>query len=331
MAVPPLIVATARAGWHWQWQRLMQGLAPADAEGHYRRPASDRRDVVLPEASDLLARNDETRARLIIGRSCPWAHRTWLIHQLRQLQPSLELVIAKADHLKGRWSLEPAWLGCDSLQALYQHCGCSPRHRATVPALIDPCQSATHEPALLRNDSAELSLALARWPAPQGAPDLAPEPLLKNIEIWQQRLQPAVNDGVYRCGFARSQQAYQDASEALFQALKTVESALKTGGGPWLCGEELTLADVRLFPTLIRWEMVYAPLFGCTAHPLWTLPALWEWRQRFFQLPGVAASCDAHAWRQDYFGALFPLNPGGIIPAGEDLSRLVMAQPPTCP
>jgi putative glutathione S-transferase len=160
MAVPPLIVATARAGWHWQWQRLMQGLAPADAEGHYRRPASDRRDVVLPEASDLLARNDETRARLIIGRSCPWAHRTWLVHRLRGLGDSLTVLMATADHRAGRWQLDPAWLGCSSLLDLYRACSAPPSHLAAVAALVDP-----QGPRILGNESAQLVELLHRWPA----------------------------------------------------------------------------------------------------------------------------------------------------------------------
>jgi putative glutathione S-transferase len=88
---------------------------------------------------------------------------------------------------------------------------------------------------------------------------------------------------------------------------------------------------VVLFPTLIRWEMVYAPLFGCSQRPLWQLDALWRWRSHFFALPGVAGTCCATAWRRDYFGALFPLHPSGLIPAGPDLATLVSSTPPTLP
>ena len=81
-----------------------------------------------------------------------------------------------------------------------------------------------------------------------------------------------------------------------------------------------------LFPTLIRLEMVYAPLFGCSRLPLWQLPALWDWRRRFYSLPGVAETCFPEAWRSDYFGALFPLHPSGIIPAGPPLATLVQGR-----
>ncbi|MGC6482041.1 MAG: glutathione S-transferase C-terminal domain-containing protein [Synechococcus sp.] len=329
MAVPPLIVATARDGWRWQWRQLMQGLGPADAEGRYVRPPSDRLAVTLPDAAALAQRSPQQRPRLVVGRSCPWAHRTWLMHSLRHLAGSLDLWMATADHRGGRWTLEPAWMGCSTLVALYRHCGTPPHHRATVPALIDPGEQANSPASLLGNDSAALTAALNRWPGGDGAPDLAPDDCNEAIDQWQALLQSAVNDGVYRCGFARSQRAYDDASAALFQALEAVEHSLEHQG-PWLCGDQLTLADVRLFPTLIRWELVYAPLFGCSAQPLWRFPALWRWRQRFYALPGVARTCDGDAWRHDYFGALFPLNPGGIVPAGPELSTLVQgaaAQP----
>jgi putative glutathione S-transferase len=176
-------------------------------------------------------------------------------------------------------------------------------------------------------ESARLIELLNAWPAPDGAPDLEPAPLAEGISAWRERFQHAVNDGVYRCGFARNQAAYGRAEAALFEALDEAERALGAGGGPWLCGEALTLADVQLFPTLIRLELVYAPLFGVSRRPFWQYPALWRWRQRFYGLPGVADCCFDQAWRADYFSALFPLHPSGIVPAGPPLATLVNGQP----
>ena len=138
MAVPPLVVATAREGWRWQWRQLMQGLGPADTEGRYVRPPSDRLKVTVPDATALDRRSALQRPRLVIGRSCPWAHRTWLMHGLRHLEGSLELLMATADHRAGRWTLEPTWMDCSTLVELYRHCGTPPNHRATVPALWIP-------------------------------------------------------------------------------------------------------------------------------------------------------------------------------------------------
>ena len=317
MSIPPVVVTAARRSWRWQWQRLMGGLGPADAAGNYTRPSSDPLTPPALNPADLLQRSADQRPILVIGRSCPWAHRTWLVHQLRHLHNSLTLVMAQADHNAGRWALNPAWEGCNTLLELYQHCGAPPSYRATVPVLVDPKTR-----SLLGNDSAPLVELLNRWPHQDAVVDLAPAEATDRIQAWQQRLQPAINDGVYRCGFARNQAAYDRAEADLFAALAAVEQSLETNG-PWLCGTTLTLADVRLFPTLIRWELVYAPLFGCTRQPLWHYPHLWTWRQRFYALPGVADTCDGNAWRHDYFGALFPLNPGGIVPAGPDLSTLV--------
>ena len=321
MAIPPVLVKTARCGWSWQWLQLMGGLGPADHEGNYRRPAGDHPTATLP-AQPLEGRGRDHRARLILGRSCPWAHRTWLVHTLRQLGESLDLLMAKADHQGGRWQLDPPWRNCSTLLELYRHCGSPPSHRATVPVLVDPL-----EQRILGNESSQLVELLNRWPAAADAPDLAPADLGTAIAEWQELLQGNVNDGVYRCGFARNQTAYNQAESALFAALEEVERSLGSRG-PWLCGDRLTLADLRLFPTLIRWESVYAPLFGCSRKQLWQLPNIWRWRQQLLALPGVMATCDAEAWRQDYFGALFPLNPGGIVPAGPELSTLVNSGAP---
>lgn len=322
MAIPPVLVKTARCGWTWQWQRLMGGLGPSDSAGNYQRPATDHPAATLP-TEPLVGRSTTDRPLLILGRSCPWAHRTWLVHTLRQLDGSLTLLMAEADHQAGRWRLTPPWRDCSTLLELYRHCGAPPSHRATVPVLLDPL-----ERRILGNESAQLVELLNRWPSAEEAPDFAPDDLQAPIAAWQNLLQPAVNDGVYRCGFARNQAAYNRAENALFAALEQVEHSLHSRG-PWLCGERLTLADLRLFPTLIRWETVYSPLFGCSRRQLWQFPRIWQWRQHLFSLPGVQASCNAQAWRHDYFGALFPLNPSGIVPAGPDLSTLVNSSVPT--
>jgi putative glutathione S-transferase len=179
------------------------------------------------------------------------------------------------------------------------------------------------------NESARLIELLDGWPGP--GPKLWPEAQRPAIELWRERFQHQVNDGVYRCGFARNQAAYDEAEGELFTALEAAEAQLRRGeeaqgASPvWLCGAAPTLADVVLFPTLIRLELVYAPLFGCSRLTMAQLPALSRWRARFYGLGGVADTCFAEAWRRDYFGALFPLHPSGIIPAGPDLAALVAA------
>ena len=321
MAVPPLLVASVRAAWRCQWQQLMKGLGPADAAGNYRRPES-----AFAVAPELPATAGNTGVHgLIVGRSCPWAHRAWLVWSLRQLAGSLELVVVEPDPKAGRWRFDTPYEGASALVDLYRRSGGDPKARATVPALYDRTGR-----RILVNESARLIELLNRWPAPEGAPDLLPEDQAQAIGHWRQRLQGTVNDGVYRCGFARTQAAYDQAEAELFASLEAAETALERGG-PWLCGNRLTLADVVLFPTLIRLELVYAPLFGCSRRPLWSFPALMAWRARLYALPGVAATCFPDSWRRDYFGALFPLHPSGIVPAGADLATLVTGPAPERP
>jgi putative glutathione S-transferase len=318
MTPPPALVRSVRAAWHWQWLQLMGGLGPADAAGRYRRPApAFAARPPLPE--DAAAAGGHV---LIVGRSCPWAHRAWLLWTLRGLGESIELLVVEPDPAAGRWRFPTPFAGCDTLRQLYRRSGAAADAPATVPALWS-----RRRERLVLNESARLIELLDLWPAPEGAPCLNPEAQRPAIDAWRERLQGTVNDGVYRCGFARTQAAYDEAVAELFASLEAVEAEL-SARGPWLGGAALSLADVVLFPTLVRLELVYAPLFGVSRQPLWQLPALWRWRARFFALPGVTATCCADAWRSDYFGALFPLHPSGIVPAGPALATVVGSEPP---
>jgi putative glutathione S-transferase len=312
MAPPAHLVRTARCFWHWEWQQLMNGLGPADAQGNYRRPQGAFTELPGPPAD---AQTPQGHV-LIVGRSCPWAHRAWLVWTLRQLGPSIELVIVEPDPEAGRWCFRTAFEGCSTLAELYRRSGAASGTRATVPALYSRSQK-----RILLSESALLIELLNRWPG--GGIDLEPAEQAAASEHWRQRLQHSVNDGVYRCGFARTQEAYDRAEADLFATLQAADTDLGARPGGWLSGPELSLADVMLFPTLIRLELVYAPLFGCSRLALWQLPALADWRRHFFALPGVDSTCWPEAWRRDYFGALFPLNPGGIVPAASPLSTLV--------
>ena len=119
MAIPAIAVATARKGWNWQWNQLMNGLAPADKKGSYQRPKSQYQKAIVLSSKDIETRSPKHLPHLIIGRSCPWAHRTWLTYELRNLHSNLNLIFASADHKAGRWLIEPSWMGSNSLRDLY--------------------------------------------------------------------------------------------------------------------------------------------------------------------------------------------------------------------
>jgi len=315
MPIPPAVVSVARQLWHGQWLVLMNGLAPADRKGNFQRRPSGFREKLHGSGQD----QGVPRHVLIIGQSCPWAQRTWLVRQLKDLGDVIDLAVVKPNPATGRWVFSQPFAGCQQLMELYGRSGAGPDQRATVPLLWD-----RHKEQIINNESAEIIEQLdALPPGPQAVvTSLQPPALRESIRTWSDLLQDHVNDGVYRCGFARTQEAHQQALDQLFAALESVEQAL-SDGRPWICGEKLTMVDVRLFPTLARWEAAYQDLFGCSLRPLWSFPSLWWWRRRFYQLPRVATTCPSHTWRQDYFSSLFPLNPSAIVPKAPSLEALL--------
>ncbi|HEY9860408.1 MAG TPA: glutathione S-transferase C-terminal domain-containing protein, partial [Candidatus Obscuribacterales bacterium] len=131
----------------------------------------------------------------------------------------------------------------------------------------------------------------------------------------------SVNNGVYRCGFAQTQEAYNQVCNELFATLDEIDAALKTSR--YLCGDKVTLADVRLFTTLFRFDVAYYGLFKCNRRRIQDYKNLGAYLRDLYQLPGVADTCSLESVKQDYYGNLFPLNPGGIIPSGPDMTSLL--------
>ena len=147
MAVPPPVVASVRAAWRWQWQQLMGGLGPADAEGNYCRPAGAFTALPpLPATAGSSAGHV-----LIVGRSCPWAHRAWLVWTLRQLHSTIDLVVVEPDPGAGRWQFSSPFEGAQALADLYRSCGAPAAAPASVPVLYDRA-----ERRIVVNESARL-------------------------------------------------------------------------------------------------------------------------------------------------------------------------------
>ena len=322
MATPPIFVKAAREIWNCEWKILMNGLAPSDSKGNYKRPVNLQQEIIIPTKEDLENRASDQMPYLIVGKSCPWAHRVWIMHEIKGLKATINLHIAQVNNSSGRWIFEPNLKGCKTLQELYKKCNNYQIQRATVPMLFDPGKEAKSKFRLINNESADLVNILNKWPVSNNNLDLNTKEKQERIVDWQNLIQENVNNGVYKCGFSRNQNAYEKASESLFSTLKIIEESLDSNG-PFLCGEELTIADIRLFPTLIRWESVYEPLFKCSKKPIQSFPNIIKWRKIIFNLYNIKKTCDADSWRKDYFGALFPLNPSSIIPKGESISKIV--------
>ncbi|GJM87328.1 hypothetical protein PR202_ga03269 [Eleusine coracana subsp. coracana] len=301
-ALPPApLILAVRHSWTTAWRVLMLQLAPSDPEtGAFKRSASGFPAVVgTPSA----------RLHLYVGLPCPWAHRALLVRALLGLEDRLPVSVAVPGD-DGAWSFTPdspdALYGKRKLREVYAARSGGFEGRATVPMLWD-----VDRREVVCNESIEIAKFLCGL-AEGGGLDLWPPELRQDIERWYGVIYPSVNNGVYRCGFAQSQEAYDTAASELFGALDRLEAHL--AGSRYLCGDRLTLADVCLFTTLIRFDAVYNPLFRCTRRKLAEYPSLHAYTRDIYQMPKVADTCDMEAIMEGYFKTLFPLNPGGIQP-----------------
>ena len=319
MALPPtLLIRTAKTIWTTLWRIMMSQMAPSDRTGAYQRPDSGFCDRIPSEKFPAAAQ----RYHLIVGMGCPWAHRTLLVRALKGLEATIAITVVSPSGDEGCWVFDHASatesLGCRTMPQFYAKAQPGYQGRATVPVLWD---SQTN--SIINNESSEiieiLNDAFNDW-ATQPDLDLYPAELQGDINAWNERIYAAVNNGVYRCGFAQTQMAYEAACNELFETLDVIDHTL--ANQRYLCGNRLTLADVRLFTTLIRFDVAYYGLFKCNRHCIADYKYLSSYVRDIYQLPNIAATCDVDAIKRDYFGNLFPLNPGGIIPVGPELVAL---------
>ena len=315
---PSLVVKLGKFVWTTLWHLMMSRLAPRNQTGEYVRPSSQFRHSIGTEAENPY-QPAAGRYCLIVGLGCPWAHRTLVVRALKGLSDGIAVSIASPSPDAGIWVLDSEFEGCQTLPELYQLANPGYNGRSTVPVLWD---GENH--AIVNNESAEIIVMLnsqfndfAEYPTL----NLYPEELQETIDNWNEKIYHAVNNGVYRCGFAQTQDAYNSSCDELFTTLDEIDTVLATKR--YLCGDKVTLADVRLFTTLFRFDVVYYGLFKCNRHRIQDYKNLGLYLRDLYQLPGVAETCDLEAVKRDYYGNLFPLNPGGIIPSGPDLTSLL--------
>jgi len=299
------------------WRLMMSRLAPRNEAGEYLRPASEFRQQVSDE-NDARYASEPNRYHLIVGMSCPWAHRTLIVRELKGLQEVIPLAIVIPSPLEGGWVFETDKNGCHSLAEFYRKSQPGYQGRSTVPVLWD-----SKTQTIVNNESADiiviLNAAFDRF-AQHADRNFYPSDLQTEIDRWNQKIYATVNNGVYRCGFAQTQAAYDRAMQDLFGTLDEIDRAIAERR--YLCGDRLTLADVRLFTTLFRFDVAYHGLFKCNLRRIQDYPHLGGYLRDLYQFPGIADTCDIAAVKRDYYGNLFPLNPGGIVPSGPDLAIL---------
>lgn len=262
------------------------------------------------------------RYRLVVARGCPWANRAIIVRRLLGLEGALSMGICGPVHDWRSWTfdLDPGEkdpvLGIHWLRDAYEKAVPGYDRGVTVPAVVDIPSG-----AVVTSDFRQITRDLQdEWTAYHrgGAPDLYPDNLRDEIEEVSGPVYREVNNGVYRCGFATSQQAYHEAYLALFARLDRLEERLTSRR--YLVGDTITEADVRLWPTLARFDAVYHGHFKCNRNKLIEFPALWAYARDLFQTPGFGDTIDFVQTKQHYYRVHTNLNPSGVIPAGPDLS-----------
>ncbi|XP_050388287.1 uncharacterized protein LOC126805537 [Argentina anserina] len=315
---PGLLISTVRSAWNATWRLMMSQLAPSDPSDPslaYTRPPSRFRATQIP-------RQNRTSLHLYVGLPCPWAHRTLIVRALKGLDAAVPVSVA-APGSDGSWEFkddtrDPDTLdptrdkanGFKTLKQIYKSRPGGYDGRSTVPMLWD----AKNKEVICNEsyDIIELFNSGLNDQARNPGLDLSPPHLKSKIEEWNSIIYPNVNNGVYRCGFAQSQEAYDAAVSDLFNTLDKLEDHLSRFR--YLCGDELTLADVCLFTTLIRFDLAYNVLFKCTRRKLIEYPNLHAYMRDIYQIPKVAETCNFQLIMEGYYKTLFPLNPGGIQP-----------------
>lgn len=262
------------------------------------------------------------RYHLYVSYACPWAHRTLIVRVLKGLQEIIPISVVHPIMPPDSWtfgdypgSTGDRVQGLATLADLYQQVAPGFDGLVTVPVLYD-----TERRTIVNNESSEIvrmfNRAFDAWG--RADLDLYPEPLRDEIDAVNAEVYDGVNNGVYRAGFATTQEAYDAAYDRLFAALDRLEARLARQ--PYLVGDRPTEADWRLFPTLIRFDAVYYSHFKCNRQRLVDFPNLWAYTQRLYQVPGIADTVRIDHIKTHYYGSHPTLNPTGIIPKGPALS-----------
>ncbi|WP_405070620.1 glutathione S-transferase C-terminal domain-containing protein [Kribbella sp. NBC_01510] len=259
------------------------------------------------------------RYRLVVSLACPWAHRSVIVRRLLGLEDAISLAIVDPirDERGWRFTLDPDGrdpvLGIEFLSEAYLRTDPSYDGRVTVPAIID-----TRTGEVVTNDYPQITLDFStEWTDfhREGAPQLIPPDRAEMDELIED-IYRDVNNGVYRCGFATSQEAYEAAYDALFARLDVLEERLADRA--YLLGDTLREVDVRLFTTLVRFDAVYHGHFKCNRQKLTEFPHLWAYARRLFQLPSFGETVDFDQIKRHYYVTHDTINPTGIVPKGPD-------------
>lgn len=303
--------------WHDQWYDT------SSTGGNFVRSDAQFRNWITPDGSagptgTAGFRAEPGRYHLYVSLACPWASRALILRALKGLEQMISLSVVHPYMGEHGWTFDPApgvvadpVGNANYMYEVYLRAQPDYSGRVTVPVLWD-----LHRNTIVNNESSEiirmLNSAFDGVCAREG--DYTPAELLPEIDTINAIVYDAVNNGVYKAGFATDQQVYEQEVGKLFGCLDELEARL--GQQRYLLGDRITEADWRLFTTLIRFDSVYHGHFKCNLKRLVDYPNLWSYTRELYQWPGVAATVNFDHIKQHYYGSHHSINPNGIIPLG---------------
>jgi len=297
--------------WHDRWYDTENN------QGEFKREQSQFRGQI--GSDEFPAEAD--RYHLYVSLACPWAHRALIFRRLKKLESLISVSVVSPIMLEHGWTFDidqgssgDPLHNAKYLHELYTRNQHDYSGRVTVPVLWDKKQQ-----RIVNNESADIirQFNYAFVGLAEKTQDYYPESLQADIDAINDEIYNKVNNGVYRCGFATTQQAYEDAYEVLFSALDTIESQL--GTQRFLCGDTISEADWRLFTTLIRFDAVYHGHFKCNRQRLEDYPHLSNYLRHLYQWPGVADTVDFSHIKRHYYVSHPMINPTQVVPVGPDI------------
>ncbi|UWQ21073.1 glutathione S-transferase family protein [Jannaschia sp. W003] len=291
--------------------------------GRFERKAATFRNWITPDGSPGPSGEggfeaEPGRYHLYVSLACPWAHRALIFRTIKGLEDVVGLSVVHWHMGDDGWTfadgdgvVPDTVLGKRYLRDVYTEADPRFTGRVTVPVLWDKRRH-----TIVSNESAEIIRMLDHAFDGCGAArsDHRPEALRGEIDALNARIYETVNNGVYKAGFARTQAAYEEAVEPLFETLRFLEDRLARSR--YLAGERITEADWRLFTTLVRFDAVYHGHFKCNLRRLVDYPNLWAYTRDLFAVPGVVGTVRMDHIRRHYYGSHVSINPTGIVPVG---------------
>lgn len=288
-----------------------------DSDGKFERQASQFRHT-LSTADDAMYKPESGRYHLYVSLACPWAHRTLIFRELKGLTPHIDVSVVHPEMLEHGWefgdypgSTKDKCFDFDYAFQLYTKVKHDITTRVTVPILWDTVTN-----TIVNNESSDIiRIFNSDFNALTGNDlDFYPAKLRNEIDEINELVYHAINNGVYKSGFATTQSAYEEAVQALFDALETIETRLASHR--YLVGDVLTEADWRLFTTLIRFDAVYHGHFKCNIKQIADYPNLFGYMKELYQMNGIADTVNFDHIKRHYYFSHTMINPTQVIPVG---------------